>query len=228
MLSFAVSGLYEGLFVMDDDATGSHWLHYTGECIAGPSAGEQIEMLPSEIKSFGAFRSANPAGTVVAPTNALWRRVIGWLETYLVPPMLPGMFYRTMHAGDRRLEERTLGLGVVVGRRNLVRGLVPVARFYPMAAAREAGLIVDRVDELDVLVGMDDEQGAPVAYRLPGPCVVLEGSAVGADGARWGRDGRDANGVRLPLANGIFGRWYGFSQTYPDTTIWGQDQGGNG
>ncbi len=221
-LTFIVSGLYEGLFVMEDDATHSQWLHYTGECIFGPSAGAQIEMLPSEITRFGNFRSAHPDGSITAPTNALWRRVLGWFETYFSPPTLPGMFRRTMTDADRRLPEMMLGLGVVQGQRNLIHGLTPAARFFPMQAVRDAGMIVDKVGDHDVLVAMDAEQGAPVAYLLPGPGVRLEGDdAVDpTSGARWQANGKDVDGVRLPLAMGIFGRWYGFSQTYPATTIW--------
>ena len=111
VLSFQVSGLYEGLFVMQDDATHSQWLHYTGECVEGPAVGDQLESYASEVTTFSAFKAAHPDGTITAPTNALWRRVFGWFETYFHPPVLPGMFRRTMTASDRRLSEQTLGLG---------------------------------------------------------------------------------------------------------------------
>ena len=42
--TFEAAGLYNGLFVMSDRATGSVWTHYDGTVLQGPLAGQGIAM----------------------------------------------------------------------------------------------------------------------------------------------------------------------------------------
>lgn len=247
MPSFKVSGLYEGLFVMQDSLTGSHWLHYTGECILGELAGRSLTMLDTSALSFGAFRqlygsgsgsgSGAGNGTVVEPTTSWWRKLAGKIETNLHFFALPGMFRRTLPKQiDPRLPESTLGLGVVLGRRNLVGGKAPdAARFYPLQAMKERGFVQEDLAGTPIVVVMDASLGAPVAYvakdgeralKLAKRDDLLVDEATGRSwdlaGKPHGPEGD--RGERLPLAAGIFGRWYGFVASYPKTTIFGLDE----
>ena len=43
-----------------DHDTGSIWTQPTGEAIAGPRAGQTVELLPSQFTSWGAWRDAHP------------------------------------------------------------------------------------------------------------------------------------------------------------------------
>jgi len=42
--SFALAGLYDGLFLFSDEKTGTYWNHMTGEAMYGPLAGEKLEL----------------------------------------------------------------------------------------------------------------------------------------------------------------------------------------
>ncbi len=60
---------------------------------------------------------------------------------------LRGFFRRTLpKEPDLRLAESTLGLGVVIGRRNLIAGHGPdAARFYPLVKIRDVGFVAETV-----------------------------------------------------------------------------------
>ena len=42
--TFAEHGLYDGLFLMRDEETGTYWDHLTGEAVYGPEAGKVLEV----------------------------------------------------------------------------------------------------------------------------------------------------------------------------------------
>ena len=64
---------------MRDEETSSVWLHYTGECIAGPRAGRQLELVSTTAMTWRAFRDTYPEGTTIPPARQWWRRLMGGL-----------------------------------------------------------------------------------------------------------------------------------------------------
>ena len=227
-----MSGLYEGLFVMRDESTSSEWLHYTGECIVGPRAGRTLDMLSTTAMTWRAFRESYPEGTTIPPPEQWWRRVMGRLVGSRRGAFLPGFFRDTMHAGDARLPEGELGLGVFVGRRSVVAGKsVEAACFYPFKAVRAAKLVADRVGGIPIVVHYGATADTPIALvaSLGDTPVELELAGDGrlrdhASGSLFDGVGRctegPLTGQRLPLAPSVWTRWYGFAQTYPGTAIW--------
>ena len=216
---------------MRDQETRSEWLHYTGECIAGPLAGRTLPMLDGSLLSWKSFRTLYPEATVAPPTNAWWRRVAGRIETKLGLFHLTGMFRRTMRAPDARLPEQEFGLGIVVGRRSLVGGARErAARFFPNRLVRERGLINDRVGDLPVVVAFDPVIGAGSAFAatLDGATLAFAPAGEGrfrdgASGSEFDLAGRAVTGPlagrRLAPAPALSTRWYGFVQTYPGASI---------
>lgn len=66
VLELGVSGLvYNGSFLMYDRQTESLWLHYTGEAIAGPLAGERLERLRVRLEPLATWLSRNPEASVL-------------------------------------------------------------------------------------------------------------------------------------------------------------------
>lgn len=64
-LTFRVSGkLWEGSLVMLDSPTGTLWSHILGAAVEGPLRGTELEVLPSTMTSWGAWRERNPDTTV--------------------------------------------------------------------------------------------------------------------------------------------------------------------
>ena len=226
VLSFEVSGLYEGLFVMQDVETSSQWLHYTGECILGPFQGRALPMIPSTLISWKAFLALHGEGSVLLPTNPLWRRILSWLTSTLPLPFLPPVFVRTLPELDKRLGIGVLGLGLVVGQRWIGREEKATAKFYPLDQIKKAGLIHDRLADVSVLVVYDGGLGSAVAFQVtPGSRYERAGSGCLRDvgtGRRYdlaGRGVEDPEDLLAPAA-GLLTRWYGFVATYPTAGIW--------
>jgi hypothetical protein len=119
--------LTNGLAVLADRETRTHWDHITGEAFAGPLAGQQLDVWPVQITTVAAARIECSDITISfsnlrSPRRALAQRLYphfirsaGWL---------PGFFYASLsEAIDPRLDKLTQGLGVVVGKK---------AKYYPM------------------------------------------------------------------------------------------------
>lgn len=71
VLSFGHAGkLYRKSFVMYDRATGSEWLHVTGEALAGPLKGTQLEFLPTEVVAWSDWRERHPETLVLDGEHA--------------------------------------------------------------------------------------------------------------------------------------------------------------
>ncbi len=91
-MTFAVSGmLWNRSLVMIDRETESLWSHLLGEAMQGPLAGTQLEMLPAELVTWGAWRREYPETTVLNLSRThrefvkeFYRRpdtfVYGWIE----------------------------------------------------------------------------------------------------------------------------------------------------
>ena len=73
-LEFGTSGkLRNSDLVMYDRQTDSWWQQFSGEAIVGEMTGTRLELLPSRIVSFGAFRAAHPNGEVLVPNDPTLR-----------------------------------------------------------------------------------------------------------------------------------------------------------
>jgi len=69
-LTFGVSGkLADDDLVMYDRETDSEWKQSLGECIDGPLAGSQLDVLPASVSTFGQFREQHPGGVVLQPVD---------------------------------------------------------------------------------------------------------------------------------------------------------------
>lgn len=65
-LDFGTSGeLYQSALVMYDRQTESLWAHFTGQALVGHLAGAQLALIPTQTVSYGAWKAANPDGTVL-------------------------------------------------------------------------------------------------------------------------------------------------------------------
>ena len=71
VLELGVSGLLRNSdMIMYDRQTESWWQQFTGEAIVGALTGEALDVIPSWVESWGAFRERNPDGLMMAePTG---------------------------------------------------------------------------------------------------------------------------------------------------------------
>jgi hypothetical protein len=124
---FGPIGLTNGLAVLADRETRTHWDHITGEAFAGPLAGYQLDVWPVHMTTVAAALIEAPDVTISFSNVRSSRR---WLAQELYPRFihskgwLPGFFYASLSEPiDPRLDKLAQGLGVVVGKK---------AKYYPM------------------------------------------------------------------------------------------------
>ncbi len=120
---------------MADQETGTHWHHITGEALAGPLTGYQLEVFPVHITTVDAALAECPDITISLSTHrSLWRKLAQQLYPYFIhgKVWLPGFFYASMDKPiDQRLEKLTQGLGVIVGEH---------AKYYPLNRIASQGI----------------------------------------------------------------------------------------
>ena len=74
LLDFGTTGnLRHSDLVMYDRQTESWWQQYNGEAIAGKLAGQNLQILPSRLESFGEFKSRHPDGEILATPEPILR-----------------------------------------------------------------------------------------------------------------------------------------------------------
>lgn len=186
-----------------------------------------MEILPTRLLSWKAFREAWPEGSVLAPNNPLWRR---WLSRLIARPpiffLLP-FFRRTLPAPDRRLPEGELGLGVVL--RNPETGRFE-ARFYSSRAVKAAGVAHDRLGGALLAIVSDPWSGNVLAFKAlaGGRELRLSWDAGGklceSGGSCFDLAGKCTSGpllgTGLQPVPAVSSRWYGFVATYPEAMVW--------
>lgn len=131
-VEFGVSGkLWENNLLMYDRKTDSLWSQVKAEAVVGPQTGNKLEILPSDISRFKAWREANPNGRVLA-------RDTGFSRNYSRDPY--GNYYTTGGAlfpignQDDRLPQKTFVLGLVINGQ---------AKAYSVETIKERGEIKD-------------------------------------------------------------------------------------
>lgn len=124
---FGPIGLTNGLAVLADRETRTHWDHITGAAFAGPLVGRQLDVWPVHMTTVAAALIERPDITISFSNVRSPRR---WLAQRLYPQFihskswLPGFFYASLSEPmDSRLDKLTQGLGVIVGKK---------AKYYPM------------------------------------------------------------------------------------------------
>ncbi len=218
--TFAEHGLYDGLFLMRDEETGTFWDHLTGEAVYGPQVGTALE-IANLLHSRAAQVLKNDPDALIALSDRAMRTDEDMEPRSLLARVggrLSRMFLRTVKEEDDRLPTMDIGLGIWAGEE---------ARYYSY----------ERVVAEDRAV-LDSFQGKRTLVFLDPSSYVLSAFLVDADGLRWDGDvlrlsndqyvegsvlydpdGTRASGAR-PLQ--IFTRWYGFSLTFPDTEIYAE------
>jgi Protein of unknown function (DUF3179) len=187
---FGVNGIANGLAVMTDEETSSHWDHITGEAFDGPLAGQRLKVWPILISTNQAELERDP-GLPVLRQSYGWtlKRFIQSVPTYRVfsdRKWFPPGFRRSMSTPiDPRLPAFEQGLGVIVGDH---------ARFYRFRDVPRQSVLLDRW--LDRALTLDRDAG-------------------GTPRVRW--DNED----QIPMQ--LLTRWYGFSFTYPECSIYRSD-----
>ena len=225
---FVTAGVYDGLLVMQDAATGTIWNHITGEALYGPAVGTSIgpaqNVLHTTVKQ---LLAAAPDTRIAISDRAYFAggKKYGTVEGISLlgrshgrpdPRVgLSDVFVATLGREDARRPRMELGLGIWWD---------GGSRYYPRDLIRQQGnALIDRVDGRTVLVYVDPKTSIPSAMFVSSTRARVDGSSVRLDEGTV-RDGvlLDSRGRRVeaerPLQ--VFTRWYGFALTFPGTSVY--------
>lgn len=159
--TFGTSGLlYRSNKLMYDRQTYTLWSNLTGEPVVGRLARSPIrlEILPTTVTTWEAWRSAHPDTTVLKLDDSFGLR---WGYKYL-----PGAAERA-RAGvafpvwlkSKALDSRTEIYGLRAGQH---------AKAYPVERVLREKVVNDRLGEMELVLVGDPESGAVRAYRRDG------------------------------------------------------------
>jgi hypothetical protein len=150
--TFGVSGkLWRSDLVMYDERTESYWSQILATAVRGPATGDRLELVPSTVTTWGAWRTEYPDTRVLRPppeSSTVDDRGAG---SYIGDPREAYEESRLIGVTgekdtDGRLHPKTRVLGVTDG---------TVARAYPEPAVRAAGGVVnDAVGDRPVVVAL--------------------------------------------------------------------------
>ncbi len=214
---FDLLGLYKGVFLMRDRATGSVWAHLDGFASQGPLAGQRLDFVSLPQMTWGEWRQSHP-DTLVLDANTPWSANYGD----------PGQFSDPTLAkfADNRLPWDALVVGVeansaymgfplaaltgVGGYTNTTVGGVPVLVTYD--AATQTGIAHSRVVEGQAL----DFSLAPGFFGR----LTLQDAQTGS---KWDASGTaiegPLSGTQLTFVPSFISAWYGWSAYHPQTDL---------
>lgn len=231
--TFTERGLYDGLFIMWDEESGTYWNHLTGEALYGPLAGTKLpvqNMLHSTVEQTLALdpdaliaisdherasgrRGRGGRGRRGGGGGGLMSRVRRGLSQF---------FLGTIDEEDGRRETMDVGLGLWMGEDS---------RYYAQEDVMAQGrALLDTFGGRTVLIYYDPTSFALGAHFVEADRVWWEDDTLRLSSGHFIRDGvmHDEDGSRLraerPLQ--VFTRWYGFALTFPDTEIYEVPEGG--
>ena len=240
LLEFGVSGLLRNSdLIMFDFETESWWQQLTGEGLVGAYASVLLEILPSQVVSFGSFAERHPAGLVMSRETG-YNRQYG-MNPYTDYDNRSGTPFLFRGAVDPRLSPPVAHVLAA-----LIDG-IPVA--YPFEILRSEAVVNDVVAETPVVIffqggvasALGDyvidnarEIGTAGMYEstLDGVLLTFSANDDGtfsddATGSTWNGYGEaiagELAGAQLPWINAFPHFWFAWAAFHPDTLVYGLD-----
>lgn len=219
MLHFDNVGLYDGLFIMQDQESKTLWNHISGEALYGPHVGRTLGPIGNIMQMTVEEALEFDSGMQVAISDRPYggRPSGPGQGTLSDNAQLMPMFIETLGEEDTRRPRMDMGLGIWTDE---------TRRYYPMEEIRARGALIDELDGRDVLIYIEARSATPTAIFVDANGATVEGNEVRLDSGAVVRAGLlfDADGHRLDgeRPQQIFTRWYGYSLTFPGAEVFGQ------
>jgi len=213
---FTIAGLYNGLMMMKDLATGTLWNHFTGEAVYGKLTGHQLPVSNlSQMEASQALALDPEIRVAISDRPFVGRRAEPGNPDWEVPEYFVG----TIGVEDMRRPRMDSGLGIWTA---------GASRYYPLQNIRKRGeVFMDDIDGRKVLIYIDPKTSVPDAIFVDSESARFKGQEIRLDNGFVVRMGTllDKKGRIQPVDRPrlVFTRWYGFSLTFPETEIFEAD-----
>jgi hypothetical protein len=222
-LTFHLAGINNQNFLMRDAETGTYWQQISGRAIAGPLAGQQLQLIPSDELTLALWKTEQPGGMIMKdlPAYADDYSAKDWDVKMRSQPTV-------LNFPEHGFANRDLMLGITG---------FGESRAFPYARVLTEKLVADRIGaaEIILLVGPDNQSIRAFRAALPGSTstgdVPLEffrtpdGLMIDSQtGSRWNFKGcaveGKSKGVCLDRIEAIKDYWFDWRQYHPDTTVY--------
>lgn len=216
-VEFGTSGkLYNSNLVMYDRLTGTYWSQALGTAIKGDLAGQQLEILPFDVISWGDWKELYPKSMVMSTDT-------GHLRSYGVDPY--GNYYTDsriifpVENDDDRMHPKEIVLGFEH---------MGTYKAYKQDDVESMGVINDSVGSQVLLLASSYDGNTRAFERIvDGEELYFEssdGSLVDSTGSTWNYEGMAISGAleghqlkRLASSPGFWFEWVAF---HPDTEVY--------
>ena len=211
---FLVAGVYDGVVIIKDIATGTLWNHITGEAVYGKLAGRRLEisnLLQMNVKE--ALVLDESIKIAISSRPFVGRRAEPETQDLTLSPL----FIQSLGQEDKRRPRLDVGLGIWTEESS---------RYYPLERLHRSGeAVMDEIDGRKVLIYVEPGNSVPAAIyvesenaRIRGNEIRLDNGQVVRSGVLFDRSGKKQR-VERPLQ--VFTRWYGFALTFPASAVFG-------
>ena len=232
---FGVSGLLRNSdLIMWDDLTKTWWQQFTGEGIVGTHTGKLLDIIPSQVVSYGAFKEQFPNGTVLSPNGASYgsNSYVGY-DSNAHPFLFAGTPDNRLFPVERILGVELNDVAVAYPFETLMAEIVindtvnetPVAAFWqPGSASALDGASID--DSRDVgMAGLFNREldGEVLSFSAVDGAIVDDQT-----GSTWNVFGTATSGElagsQLEQINAFPHFWFAWAAFFPETEIYGFDE----
>jgi hypothetical protein len=217
--NFVNSGLYDGLFVLEDKETKTLWSHMTGEALYGEHAGLQMpvsNLLQIDVEQALTFDPTMRIAISERPYNDGEGSMAARWSPDRDGVQLMSEFIKTLGDEDTRLDRMEMGLGIWSDD--------GMRRYYPISAIRAKGrYLLDQIEGRDLLVFLDPLTSTPTAIYWDTDDFSINGREINLSDGFKIRNGQlfDSadKAVAAEMPKQMYSRWYGFALTFPGPEI---------
>jgi len=222
-LTFHLAGINNQNFLMRDAETGTYWQQISGRAIAGPLAGQQLKLIPSDELTLALWRNEQPSGMVM-------KDVAAYADEYSPKDWDVKMSGRptVLNFPEHGFANRDIMLGVAA---------FGESRAFPYSKVLAEKLVQDRVGSENVILVLCPDNQSVRAFRATIPGSTSTGDAPleffrtpdgvmidSQTGSRWNFKGcavdGKSKGVCLDRIEAIKDYWFDWRQYHPDTTVY--------